>query len=62
MDRDRTRTLQVRVDTATGKRFSALAAVLGITESELLRRAVNEILTDAGKQIDALKETKIEHG
>lgn len=62
MDRDRNRTLQVRVDTATGKRFSALAAVLGITESELLKRAVDEILRDAGKKIDVLKETKTEHG
>ena len=53
VDRDRTTSLQVRVDAACAERFSALAAAMGISQSELLRRAVDGILADAEGQIGA---------
>lgn len=44
----------MRVDAACYERFSALAAVMGISQAELLRRAIDGILAEVEGQIDAL--------
>jgi len=61
MDRERTKTLQVRVDAAYAQRLAALAAAMGISQAELLRRATDAILAEAEGQIDALKDRVQEH-
>lgn len=55
-DIQRHRNLQVRVDAERAQRFAALAAALDVSESDLLRRAIDELLTKAEQQIAPLIE------
>lgn len=56
MATDRVKVLQVRVDNETAHRFSALAAATGMSETALLRKAVEDALIEAEGQIDVLQE------
>lgn len=55
-DIQRHRTLQVRVDAECAQRFAALAAALDVSQGDLLRRAVDELLAKAEQQIAPLIE------
>ncbi|MFI6225302.1 ribbon-helix-helix protein, CopG family [Nocardia salmonicida] len=49
------KTLQVRVDQETAERFAAIARARRMSESELLRLTIHEMLRDAEKNVDMLK-------
>jgi predicted transcriptional regulator len=55
-DNKRDRSLQVRVDAECAQRFAALAAALDVSQGDLLRRAVDELLAKAEQQIAPLIE------
>lgn len=55
MARDKGKTLQARVDAEYAQRFAVLAAAKGISESALVRLAIDKVLAEAEGQIDALK-------
>ncbi|WP_280247614.1 ribbon-helix-helix protein, CopG family [Nocardia abscessus] len=49
------KTLQVRVDQDTADRFAAIARARRMSDSELLRLTIHEMLRNAEKNVDMLK-------
>ncbi|MGN2642504.1 hypothetical protein ACWEKT_33840 [Nocardia takedensis] len=49
------RTLQVRVDPETAEKFAAVARARRLTESDLLRTTIYEMLRNTEKNVDMLK-------
>lgn len=56
MEKEKSATFQVRVDAARAERFAALAKAMDMTQAQLLRQAVDELLANAESNIDALRD------
>ncbi|MBF6216409.1 hypothetical protein IU436_29485 [Nocardia farcinica] len=51
----KTKTLQVRVDEETARHFAAIARARRMTESQLLRATISEMLRSSESNVDVLK-------
>lgn len=54
--RGKTKTLQARVDHDTAERFAVVAQARGMTDSQLLREAIDNVLRAASAGADDLQE------
>lgn len=50
------KTLQVRVPTDTAQRFTTIAKARGMTTSQLVRTAIDQVMREADRELDSLRE------
>jgi predicted transcriptional regulator len=56
MDKERIVTLQARVDAKCAQRVAALAKAMDVTQAQLLRQAIDELLVKSESNVDALRD------